>query len=65
MKWDGLKETVKFAPACLQGMMMGPGNSGLALSRDCLYLNIWKKSPRDRIPVFVWIYSSGFTMGIG
>ena len=65
VKWDGVKETVKFAPACIQGMMMGPGGSGPAPSEDCLYLNIWSpaKSPRDRVPVFVWIYGGGFAMG--
>jgi para-nitrobenzyl esterase len=65
LKWDGVKETVKFGPACIQGMMMGPGGRGPAPSEDCLYLNIWTpaKSPRDRIPVFVWIYGGGFAMG--
>jgi para-nitrobenzyl esterase len=64
-KWDGVKETVKFAPACIQGMMMGPGGSGPAPSEDCLYLNVWSpaKSPRDRVPVFVWIYGGGFAGG--
>jgi para-nitrobenzyl esterase len=64
-KWDGVKETVKFAPACIQGMMMGPGGGGPAPSEDCLYLNIWSpaKSPRDRVPVFVWIYGGGFAGG--
>jgi para-nitrobenzyl esterase len=65
LKWDGVKETVKFAPACIQGMMMGPGGSSPAPSEDCLYLNIWSpaKSPRDRVPVFVWIYGGGFAGG--
>jgi para-nitrobenzyl esterase len=65
VKWEGVKETVKFAPACVQGMMMGPGGSGPAPSEDCLHLNIWSpaKSPRDRIPVFVWIYGGGFAGG--
>jgi para-nitrobenzyl esterase len=64
-KWDGVKETVKFAPACIQGIMMGPGGSGTAPSEDCLYLNIWSpaKSPGDRVPVFVWIYGGGFAGG--
>jgi para-nitrobenzyl esterase len=64
-KWDGVKETIKFAPACVQGMMMGPGGKGPAPSEDCLYLNIWSpaKSPRDRVPVFVWIHGGGFAMG--
>jgi para-nitrobenzyl esterase len=65
VQWSGVKETVKFAPACIQGMMMRPGGSGPAPSEDCLFLNIWSpaKSPRDRIPVFVWIYGGGFVMG--
>jgi para-nitrobenzyl esterase len=65
VKWDGVKETVKFAPACVQGMMMGPGGSGPEPCEDCLYLNIWSpaKSSHDRIPVFVWIYGGGFAGG--
>lgn len=64
-KWDGVKETAKFAPACIQGMMMGPGGRNPAPSEDCLYLNIWSpaKSPSDHVPVFVWIYGGGFAMG--
>jgi para-nitrobenzyl esterase len=64
-KWGGVKETIKFAPACIQGIMMGPGGSGPAPSEDCLYLNIWSpaKSPGDRVPVFVWIYGGGFAGG--
>jgi para-nitrobenzyl esterase len=65
LKWEGVKETVKFAPSCIQGMMMGPGGRGPAPSEDCLYLNIWSpaKSLSDRVPVFVWIYGGGFAMG--
>jgi len=65
VKWDGVKDTVKFAPACVQGMMMGPGGSGPAPCEDCLYLNIWSpaKSQLDRVPVFVWIYGGRFAGG--
>lgn len=65
--WKGVKEADKFAPACMQISIVMPalGMEAVPVSEDCLYLNVWTpaKSPKDKLPVMVWIYGGGFTAG--
>ncbi len=65
--WKGVKRTVAYAPACMQIPVVEPslGLDAVKVSEDCLYLNVWTpaKSSRERLPVMVWIYGGGFTIG--
>ena len=65
--WKGVKDTDKFAPACMQIPIVMPalGIESVPVSEDCLYLNVWTpaKSPKDKLAVMVWIYGGGFSGG--
>ncbi|MCR4824626.1 MAG: carboxylesterase family protein [Bacteroidales bacterium] len=58
--WEGVRETKDYAACPMQA-----GNNPYGYSEDCLYLNIWTpaKSPKDKLPVMVWIYGGGFAGG--
>jgi len=58
-KWEGVRPADKFAPQCVQSI------AGITTSEDCLYLNVWTpaKTASGRVPVLVWIYGGGFSVG--
>jgi para-nitrobenzyl esterase len=57
--WDGVKETIKYSPACPQPAVIDPN---LTMSEDCLYLNVWTPAAdeKEKLPVMVFLYGGAF-----
>jgi para-nitrobenzyl esterase len=65
-KWSGVFQADRFAPMCMQagrGRTMNHYFGTEATSEDCLYLNVWSPPAGEKLPVVVWIYGGGFTVG--
>ncbi len=72
--WEGTLDASRFAPISVQDT---PGigddiycrewhvDPQIAMSEDCLYLNIWTpaKSTEEKLPVLFWIFGGGFQWG--
>ncbi len=59
--WSGVKEAGTFSPACPQPAAASPGTP-VAMSEDCLYLNVWTPahSADEKLPVMVFFYGGAF-----
>ncbi len=65
-RWEGVYHADRFAPMCLQALRSRKMNhyfGNEAISEDCLYLNVWAPPSGEKLPVIVWIYGGGFTVG--
>ena len=71
MPWSGVRTADKFAPSCMQVPVVfaALGMDAVETNEDCLYLNVWTpaksatQSTNAGLPVMVWIYGGGFTLG--
>jgi para-nitrobenzyl esterase len=67
--WQGTYHADRTAPECIQTLRAHDINHYFgeeATSEDCLYLNIWapsRSAGTQPVPVVVWIYGGGFTIG--
>ena len=61
--WTGVRPAKEYASTPIQKLEAWEGP--LHISEDCLYLNVLSpaKSPNDGLPVMVWIYGGGFSVG--
>lgn len=72
--WDGVREAYRFAPISVQDT---PGlgtdiycrewhvDPDIAMSEDCLYLNVWTnaKHAEEKLPVLVWFFGGALQWG--
>lgn len=72
--WDGVRDCFRFAPISMQDTPgVGDGlydrewhvDSEIAMSEDCLYLNVWTnaKTGDEKMPVLVWYFGGGLQWG--
>ncbi|MDP5279481.1 carboxylesterase family protein [Sphingomonas sp. DG1-23] len=65
--WKGVRAATDFGPACVQPQGKTPSvyspAEPLAVSEDCLTLNIWAPANAKKAPVFFWIHGGALTTG--
>ena len=67
--WQGVYHADRLGPECIQVLRRHNLNHYFgeeATSENCLYLNIWASADAKqgaKLPVVVWIYGGGFTLG--
>ncbi|XOV84549.1 MAG: carboxylesterase/lipase family protein [bacterium] len=68
--WADVKNATQPGPACMQPSGQGGsfyGRSDIAMSEDCLFLNVWTRADttNDALPVMVWIHGGALVTGSG
>lgn len=73
--WDGVLQAFTYAPVSMQVKQEIDDNNiytrewavepDIAMSEDCLYLNVWTpaKQAGEKLPVYVWYFGGGLQVG--
>ncbi|MEK3876833.1 carboxylesterase/lipase family protein [Paenibacillus sp. FSL M7-0420] len=73
--WEGVLQAHEFAPVSMQVRQELDDNNiytrewavepDIAMSEDCLYLNVWTpaKQADEKLPVYVWYFGGGLQVG--
>ncbi|WP_151738042.1 carboxylesterase/lipase family protein [Paenibacillus tengchongensis] len=73
--WEGVLQAYQFAPVSMQVRQEIDDNNiytrewavepDIAMSEDCLYLNVWTPAhhPGEKLPVYVWYFGGGLQVG--
>jgi para-nitrobenzyl esterase len=64
--WNGVRHADRLMPECIQTLRKHDINNYFgeeATSEDCLYLNVWAPANARKLPVIVFIFGGGNTIG--
>jgi len=65
-RWNETRDATRFGAACHQPIARGESiyaGESLAMSEDCLFLNVWTPQGAEAAPVFVWIHGGALSTG--
>ncbi|KAL1918082.1 uncharacterized protein VTP21DRAFT_3348 [Calcarisporiella thermophila] len=63
-QFTSVQKADTFGSSCIQFRTPRDKESAVTdVSEDCLYLNIWRPTNAQNLPILFWIYGGGFLMG--